>query len=444
MARLFDDASTQRLETATVPVTAVPFTLACWGRSNDATVDQAAISLCISSAANERCGLIFAGAQVGDFIWAYHDDLSGLPGGASAQTSSGFTANQWTHAAAVFDTGSTTAYINGGSAVTDGDAPTIGAIDRYAVGRFSDSTPSAYFSGDLAEVAVWNAALTPAEITSLAAGVCPLLVRPDALVSYVPLVGRTSPEIDLVSGAALTVTGATASDHPRAFRPRTPSRPIASHVTLVNAAVMTATAARVPAGTFTAQVAGAKMAANPATMPAAAVAAKVPAVVMAANPAKMPDGVITNAQVVSAVEMKATADVLEGTFSETVPGALATATAAMKNAQTNVALAGAAMAASASMPAGALSGTVAGVVMAAAAAMKDATKITATVGAAVMAATARMITMVFPGITVGWRRPQVGDARSVVLPVGDADALAAVSLPPGDAAPIGSLPPGDA
>lgn len=76
-----------------------------------------------------------------------------------------------------------------------------------------------YFSGDIAEAAIWSAALTAEEFAVLAAGASPLLVRPGALVNYWPIVGRHGPEIDLVGGNDLTVNGAVASDHPRMFYP---------------------------------------------------------------------------------------------------------------------------------------------------------------------------------------------------------------------------------
>jgi hypothetical protein len=76
-----------------------------------------------------------------------------------------------------------------------------------------------HFSGDIAEAAIWAAALTAEEFAALAAGTSPLSIRPDALVNYYPIIGRHSPEIDLVGGNNLTVNGAAARDHPRMFYP---------------------------------------------------------------------------------------------------------------------------------------------------------------------------------------------------------------------------------
>ena len=76
-------------------------------------------------------------------------------------------------------------------------------------------------TGDLAEAAVWNVALTDAEVAALARGIHPFLIRPDALVAYWPILGRYSPEINLKSNSATMAIQGTLSQaaHPRIFRP---------------------------------------------------------------------------------------------------------------------------------------------------------------------------------------------------------------------------------
>ena len=72
--------------------------------------------------------------------------------------------------------------------------------------------------GSLAEVAIWNVALSADDIAALAT-VSPLLIRPDVLVCYIPLLD--SGTLDLVAPAA-TVTGTLTkdNDHPRVILPR--------------------------------------------------------------------------------------------------------------------------------------------------------------------------------------------------------------------------------
>jgi|SRR5215831_10134457 len=53
------------------------------------------------------------------------------------------------------------------------------------------------FDGRIAEAAVWNVALSNAEIAALAAGVSPAYFRRSNLVFYVPIYGAGAPEADL-------------------------------------------------------------------------------------------------------------------------------------------------------------------------------------------------------------------------------------------------------
>jgi hypothetical protein len=66
-----------------------------------------------------------------------------------------------------------------------------------------------------AEVGIWNAALTAAEIASLAKGMTCHKVRPQSLVFYAPLVRDL---IDQRGGLTITNNnGATAANHPRVY-----------------------------------------------------------------------------------------------------------------------------------------------------------------------------------------------------------------------------------
>lgn len=72
---------------------------------------------------------------------------------------------------------------------------------------------------DYAEWAFWDVKLTLAECEILADGYSPLFVQPQSLISYLPLFGNASPEIDIVGGHNGTLTGSpTKSDSPRILR----------------------------------------------------------------------------------------------------------------------------------------------------------------------------------------------------------------------------------
>ncbi len=214
MARLFDDALSQYLEYAGAVVSDYPFSLACWYRSDSLTAFQAMIGIAGSAGSAGRQGLHLWGHVGGDPVVMYNET-------ERAQSTIAYTANVWQHACGVAAASNSRAvYLNGGSKGTDTNVQTIGSLNRTAIGRSPDSTPSGYMSGELAELAIWGATLTDEEDVILAAGYSPLFVRPQSLVAYWPLIGRLSPEIDLVGGFDMVLyNGPTQADHPRIIYP---------------------------------------------------------------------------------------------------------------------------------------------------------------------------------------------------------------------------------
>lgn len=212
MARLFVRASSHFLQALTAPATAAPLTLACWFRSSDATVNQDLMAL-EASAATDGFRLRASGATGGDPITV----ITTAGTSAVANTTAGYSANTWAHACGVFASASSrTAYLNGGNSATDTNSRTPSGVDRANLGRvWLNNAPTNYLAGDLAEVGIWNLALDAEDVARLALGLSPLLVRPEGLVAYWPLIGATDPEPDWRQARDLTVTGATKADHPR-------------------------------------------------------------------------------------------------------------------------------------------------------------------------------------------------------------------------------------
>ena len=208
MSRAFVAASSQYVEYAGAVVTAYPLTFSCWIWPTIAA--QTIMSIADSTNANKRQALAMSAA--GAINMTSHNGSTST----SATTTANATANEWNHVAGIVTSGTNRAsYLNGGNKGTDTTNIGMGTgHNRTTVGRRSNSTPAAYFDGRIAEVAVWNVALTDDEVRSLANRVCPLDLRPTALVGYWPLLGLHSPEIDFSSGRnAMTVTGATAAAH---------------------------------------------------------------------------------------------------------------------------------------------------------------------------------------------------------------------------------------
>lgn len=223
MGRAFVIASTQYLEAATGGGLGHPLSMGCWFRSTSQTAGQTLIVVGNTSG-NDFWVLTAAGNVAGDPIRA-----TIVAGGAATNTNTttGYTAGTWHHALAVFTSAtSRDVYIDGGSVGTNATSRAPATPDVIAVGRNSASGTLAYMAGDIAEVAIWSGSLTADDALALARGVSPLMVRPDVLSLYAPLLSRASPEPDLMGLAALTLGNAPAvSDHPRIYYPSAPMVP---------------------------------------------------------------------------------------------------------------------------------------------------------------------------------------------------------------------------
>lgn len=76
-------------------------------------------------------------------------------------------------------------------------------------------SPVTLYDGLIAEVGIWNAALTPAEVASLAKGMTCDKIRPQNLAFYAPLVR----DLNTQKGGLIITNnnGATVATHPRVY-----------------------------------------------------------------------------------------------------------------------------------------------------------------------------------------------------------------------------------
>lgn len=190
MARGLDGA-TQYLRIDPTPVLAAPLTMACWFYTTDDTAYQMLMASNEDLAGRfDRFHLTAQGSVAGDPLGANTQD--GASGG-NALTSTGFSINTWHHACGVFAAANSRAvYLDGGGKGTDATNVVPTSLDRFSIGADwrsdGDGLPRFFLNGGVAEAAVWNVALTDAEVLILAAGYRPTFVRPDGLVAYWPLI----------------------------------------------------------------------------------------------------------------------------------------------------------------------------------------------------------------------------------------------------------------
>jgi hypothetical protein len=130
--------------------------------------------------------------------------------------------NQWQHLTAVVPNGATTTddvivYSNGAQQTGVRNAGSNQTLNTSASNLFIGATldGTQLFDGRMAEVGIWNAALTADEIASLAKGMTCDKVRPQSLVFYAPLVRDLQ---DVRGGFTITNNNsATVADHPRVY-----------------------------------------------------------------------------------------------------------------------------------------------------------------------------------------------------------------------------------
>ena len=222
MARDFTDTSSQFLNRdADTPISAYPFSLSV--RVNPKNTASTETLFCLGSDKS---------ASGSGFVWMLmgnpsrarlqtKDDVGGIATDNSADNS--LNQNAWNIVSASWEGATDRRLYTNGTKTTYTASITLPTQIVYtAIGtKRIDSTPANFnfLDGRVGEAAIWNVTLGDAEHAILAAGFSPLFVRPQSLVRYYPIIGRTSPEIELMGGFDLTVTGAVASEHPPIILP---------------------------------------------------------------------------------------------------------------------------------------------------------------------------------------------------------------------------------
>lgn len=218
MARSFNGSTHKLTRADTCGISGYPVTFACWFNPANVTAGHGLINFGNSTDNGKYIGLWADGEAAGDPINAVIVN----PGALRSGNTSAFSASTWQHAAGVFTSTSLQSWLNGTAGTATAHSTAWPSTNRTGVGALERATPGKFLNGSCAEAAIWNVALTDDEIKALAAGLSPLQVRPQSLVAYWPLFARATNEEDWVGGNTLTVTGATAADHPRIIYPAWP------------------------------------------------------------------------------------------------------------------------------------------------------------------------------------------------------------------------------
>lgn len=202
------NGTTQYLS-AGATATSQPFTLACWVYPTIQPVGTVGIALGNNSPSANR---VILGLQ--DISATQYKSYAQTQANSSTSTATVTGVNEWRHIAGVFGTSTAEPFLNGTGGTTHSTS-VFPVVSETLIGVRRNNTLAFYFQGRIAEVGIWNAALTTAEIASLAKGMTCDKVRPQSLVFYAPLVRDL---IDQKGGLAITNNnGATVANHTRVY-----------------------------------------------------------------------------------------------------------------------------------------------------------------------------------------------------------------------------------
>jgi hypothetical protein len=186
-----------------------PFTVNLWFKKQAAFSSSAHAFINICRTDNDL-SLFEIGTGTGSprrFRMRVQDLSSGATN--TSNTSVGAAVGTWYMLTAVFEASNNrTLYVDGANPVTNTATRTTNAPNKIVIGGISSNQTlyvgtgidpsygvSLFAGGSTAEVAVWSAALTAAEITSLYKGARTIQVRPQSLVTYLPLVREYKQEL---------------------------------------------------------------------------------------------------------------------------------------------------------------------------------------------------------------------------------------------------------
>lgn len=205
----FDGSGSANLNVAT-PITALPFTMMAWFKVDNTTSGHTLV--CLGNATDSEIMRLGASGDVASDPVMFRATNSG-GSNANITTSTGFTASTWRHACAVATSTNTVrhVYLDGaGKVSSSSNIRDITAATRIAIGaQYQAGVYGADTEGKIAHVALWNIALSDAEVASLAGGANPLAVQAANLVAYWPL---TADLVDVVGAVTLTNGGGVTFD----------------------------------------------------------------------------------------------------------------------------------------------------------------------------------------------------------------------------------------
>jgi len=185
MAYNFPDSSAEHMLIASCPISAFPCSMSAWFRADVlGAAPNTVLGWAASGGSTAQCRLYVTSSAI----------IAAKTGGGNTTTATGgaVSTGVWYFGGATFYTGNNDVWLNTTKTNGTGSATWNTNMDRGGIGVWARSSLTDYWDGDICEPAIWNVQLSDAEMNALAAGACPLTIRPSGLVFYRDLLGTVT------------------------------------------------------------------------------------------------------------------------------------------------------------------------------------------------------------------------------------------------------------
>ena len=206
MSLIFPGASSAFAEVDSTPVTAPPYTLACHLWTNAPAHEGPALGLFNKDSGGDWATV---GVNAGKAELTCRSAAAGIKRLAAKNA---FPSGSWQTIVGVFAADNSRRLYDGAAApVYDSSNAAPLGLNRVAMGRYRDVTPSAALNATCAWFVIWNGTLGDQEAAFLAAGAHPYMVRPDRIVAAWDTISA-APERDLHSSLRMLTLNNLAAD----------------------------------------------------------------------------------------------------------------------------------------------------------------------------------------------------------------------------------------
>lgn len=198
------NGSSDLARVSTAIVTAMPFTMCAWAYTTSLAANETIVSIATST---DTLNYYAIGLDTSGHGLAW----KAITANTNVISSTTVTTNAWFEVCGVFISSTSFAvYLNGGGKTSAVNSGTPTGMNRTALGVRDASGNTSWWTGQIAQVVLWDVDIGDAAIATLAQGVSPLKIQPDRIKFFIPYLGVGSAVADW-KGNNMTETGTSNS-----------------------------------------------------------------------------------------------------------------------------------------------------------------------------------------------------------------------------------------